>query len=210
MTFGIALEPIWIFDASDATAGWSLVYTWQIKINGRRNSSVGNASDLVTHRWAAHHCVGGSNPNAYERSLTSHAVYMLIQCTPLLVEKASVAPEVNLRNPLCAGEEARKWGNPPWLWNPGQTSPEVQNRGISGPTKRTCVLQKFKKKKKKINVVLTATTADADARSEWTLRVPKTVVFLTSKYVSFYCSQHFLLKFESNFMLKYLLICVHL
>ena len=25
----------------------------------------------------------------------------------------------------------------PWLWNPGQTSPEVQNRGISGPTKRT-------------------------------------------------------------------------
>ena len=32
--------------------------------------------------------------------------------------------------------------NPPWLWNPGQTSPEVQNRGISGSTKRTCVLQK--------------------------------------------------------------------
>ena len=25
---------------------------------------------------------------------------------------------------------------PPWLWNPGQTSPEVQNRGISGPTKK--------------------------------------------------------------------------
>ena len=33
------------------------------------------------------------------------------------------------------------------LWNPGQTSPEVQNRGISGPTKRTCVPQKFKIKK---------------------------------------------------------------
>ena len=98
--------------------------------------------------WAAHHCVGGSNPNACERSLASHAIYMLIQYTPLLVEKAGVAPEVNLRNPLCAGEEACKWGNPPWLWNPGQTSPEVQNRGISGPTKRTCVLQKIFKKKK--------------------------------------------------------------
>ena len=39
--------------------------------------------------------------------------------------------------------------DPPWLWNPGKTLPEVQNRGISGLTKRTCVLQKFKKKKKK-------------------------------------------------------------
>ena len=39
----------------------------------------------------------------------------LIQCTPLLVEKAGVAPEVNVRNQLCAGEEARKRGNPPWL-----------------------------------------------------------------------------------------------
>ena len=28
--------------------------------------------------------------------------------------------------------------DPPWLWNPGQTSPEVQNRGINVPTKRTC------------------------------------------------------------------------
>ena len=28
--------------------------------------------------------------------------------------------------------------DPPWLLYPGQTSPEVQNRGINGPTKRTC------------------------------------------------------------------------
>ena len=34
----------------------------------------------------------------------------------------------------------------PWFWNPGQTSPEVQNRGISGPTKRTYVLKIFLKK----------------------------------------------------------------
>ena len=32
------------------------------------------------------------------------------------------------------------------LWNPGQMSPEVQNRGISDPTKGTYVLQKLKNK----------------------------------------------------------------
>ena len=31
--------------------------------------------------------------------------------------------------------------DPSWLWNPGQTSSEVQNRDISDPTKRTYVLQ---------------------------------------------------------------------
>ena len=39
-----------------------------------------------------------------------------------------------LRNPLHAGEEAGKRGNPLWIWNLGQTSQEVQNGGISGPT----------------------------------------------------------------------------
>ena len=35
--------------------------------------------------------------------------------------------------------------DPPWLWNPGETSSEVQNRGISAsdPTKRTHVLEFF-------------------------------------------------------------------
>ena len=36
--------------------------------------------------------------------------------------------------------------DPLWLWNPRETSPEVQNRGISGPSKRTHVLQKMYKK----------------------------------------------------------------
>ena len=36
-----------------------------------------------------------------------------------------------------------------WISNPGQTSPEVQNRGISSPTKRTCLPQKFIKNKKR-------------------------------------------------------------
>ena len=55
------------------------------------------------------------------------------------IQSAGVAPEVNLRNNV----QVR---NPPWLWNPGQASPEVQNRDISGTTKRTCVLQKIFKK----------------------------------------------------------------
>ena len=60
---------------------------------------------------------------------------------------AEVAPEVNQRNPLHKGDEASKWGNPPWLWNPEETSPEIQKRGIiSGTTNRMHVLQKkFKK-----------------------------------------------------------------
>ena len=86
------------------------------------NSCPVNSTDCVpTVKISLAH----SNPDACERSLASHAVYTLIQCTPLLVEKAGVAPEVNLRNPLCTGEEAHKRGNPPWHWNPGQTSPEV-------------------------------------------------------------------------------------
>ena len=34
---------------------------------------------------------------------------------------------------------------PTLAWNPEEISPEVQNRGISGTTKRTCDLQKFNK-----------------------------------------------------------------
>ena len=53
---------------------------------------------------------------------------------------ASLAPPP-LRS---ANAQVRKrvW-DPPWLWNPGQMSPQVKNRGISGPQKRTCVLQNF-------------------------------------------------------------------
>ena len=44
-----------------------------------------------------------------------------------------VAPEVNLRNPLNMGYEVCKQG----IRNPGHTSSEVENRGISVPPKRT-------------------------------------------------------------------------
>ena len=54
-----------------------------------------------------------------------------------------VAPEAGLSNPLCASDEAYKPTDPPWLWSQGQTSPEVQHKDISGPTKRVDVLQSY-------------------------------------------------------------------
>ena len=61
------------------------------------------------------------------------------------IQPAGVTPELNLRI-----TQTRKHGkrDPPWFWNSGWTSPEAQNRGISGPMKRTWDLQKkFSKKK---------------------------------------------------------------
>ena len=56
-----------------------------------------------------------------------------------------VAPEVNLRELLTSISAKHEWGCPLWLWNPVDTFPEVQNRDISGPIKRTYVLQIKKK-----------------------------------------------------------------
>ena len=62
------------------------------------------------------------------------------------IQSAGVAPKVNLKI-----THVRKCGrDPPWLWNPGQTSPEVQNRGISGPAKRALCPPKHVKKERNI------------------------------------------------------------
>ena len=55
------------------------------------------------------------------------------------IQSVGVTPEVTLRITQARKHTKR---DPPWLWNPGQMSPEIQNRGISGPTKRTYVLKK--------------------------------------------------------------------
>ena len=47
--------------------------------------------------------------------------------------------EVDMRNPLHTG----KWRDPPWVWNPGQMSPEVQNRVSSDHTKIYLILKHF-------------------------------------------------------------------
>ena len=61
------------------------------------------------------------------------------------IQSAGVTPEVNLRNLLCACEDACKRGNPPWLWNPGQMSPEVQIGVSAVPWKDLCPPKIFKK-----------------------------------------------------------------
>ena len=83
-----------------------------------------------------------------------HAVYTLIQCTPLLVEKAGVAPDVTFRITACKQERVQA-RYPLWIWNPWGRTHEVQNRSNQwlhkmdlGPDK------KFKKKKKKSNRLL--------------------------------------------------------
>ena len=80
-----------------------------------------------------------------------HAVYMLIQCTPLLVEKAGVAPDVTFRITACKQERVQA-RYPLWIWNPWGRTNEVQNRSNQwlhkmdlGPDKKF-----LKKRKKKI------------------------------------------------------------
>ena len=45
------------------------------------------------------------------------AVYMLVQCTLLLVEKAGAAPDLALRFTACK-QVRMQVREPPWLWNP--------------------------------------------------------------------------------------------
>ena len=61
-------------------------------------------------------------------NMTSHhAVYMLIQCTSLLVEKAGVAPDMTFRITACKQERVQA-RYPLWIWNPWGRTHEVQNR----------------------------------------------------------------------------------
>ena len=60
---------------------------------------------------------------------------------------AGATPKVNLRILLHAGDKVHKCR----LLNPGQMSPDVKNWDISGPIKRTNVLQKSKKKNRRIS-----------------------------------------------------------
>ena len=81
--------------------------------------------------------------------LGCHAIYTLIQCTPLLVEKAGVAPDVTFWITVHKQERVQA-RDPLQIWNPWGRTHEVQNRGNQwfhklglGTTKN------FKKKKKK-------------------------------------------------------------
>ena len=83
--------------------------------------------------------------------LRCHAVYTLIQCTPLLMEKAGVAPDVTL-GITTRKQERVQVRDPLRLWNPWGRTHEVKNRSNQwlhklglGPTK---ILKKKKKNAK--------------------------------------------------------------
>ena len=62
------------------------------------------------------------------RSSEKITLYVFVQCTPLLVEKAGVAPDVTLRFTACKQVRVQV-REPPWLYNPWGGSHKVQNRG---------------------------------------------------------------------------------
>ena len=69
----------------------------------------------------------------------------------------SIQSEVNLRITQVR-EHAR---DPPWLWNPGKTSPDVQNKCISGSMKR---IYKCPQKRRK---TLSVSTMEGTRVSQW-------------------------------------------
>ena len=75
------------------------------------------------------------------------AVYTLIQCTPLLVEKAAVAPDVTLRLTACKQVSVQVRETPGFKTH-GEGHTKSKLRAISDPTKWTLVQQKYLKKKK--------------------------------------------------------------
>ena len=57
-------------------------------------------------------------------------------------KSAGVTPEVNQES-IAHRRQSMPVRDPFWLWNPGNMSPEVQNRGISGHTLKKLVLPNF-------------------------------------------------------------------
>ena len=75
---------------------------------------------------------------------------------PAAKRLACVEPEVDLRECtllLILQKYFKKWKrqNPLWLLNPEEKSPEIQNRGTSGPQKGHAFAVNFKKQTNKKN-----------------------------------------------------------
>ena len=81
--------------------------------------------------------------------LGCHAVYTLIQCTPLLVEKAGVAPDMTFGITVCKQERVQA-RDPLWIWIPWGRTHKVQNRSNQWLHKLGLVPTKIKKKKKSL------------------------------------------------------------
>ena len=74
----------------------------------------------------------------------TYKTYMCVQCTPLLVEKACLAPDVAIR--FTAGKQVSvQRENQPGFKTHREGHTKSKTEAISGPTKWTLVQQKFKK-----------------------------------------------------------------
>ena len=88
------------------------------------------------------------------------------------IQSAGVAPEVNLRNSLHTGDKAHKWGIHPGFETQGRHCQKPQNRGISGPTKRTYVLKKFLKKSLQLDQSWESMQANSHSLRSWLCALP--------------------------------------
>ena len=126
---------------------------WKCAINGTQNSARGcRSSRYVGSLWSLG--VQGLGVgvymgwfwirNPYCRCLTccETAARLVLDLSPTNAcmqangwdnsaakRSVDVTPEVNLRNPLCAGSKAHMQNNLPWPWNPGWTSPKSPKQG---------------------------------------------------------------------------------
>ena len=113
-----------------------------IDLIGQWNSSVGNVSDLVMHHWAAHHYIGGSNPNACERSLASHAVYTLYSVHSYWW-KGQVSHQLWPSGSQHASKKECRWEIHSGFETHEEGHTKSKTGAISGCTKWTFVQQKF-------------------------------------------------------------------
>ena len=63
-------------------------------------------------------------------------------------KSAGITTNLNLMILLHSGEKAHKLGDPLWLWNPGQTSPEVPMRVSVAIKKDWCPQKNLKRERK--------------------------------------------------------------
>ena len=83
------------------------------------------------HQEVSRCCTRGESEYHHHASFsmcTSSQIKKGSDATLAIKRLVGVALEVNLRNLLHGSHKAGKPGNPPLVWNPGQPSPEVQNR----------------------------------------------------------------------------------
>ena len=86
--------------------------------------------------------------------------------------------------------------NPLWIWNPEETSPEIQNRGTSGPQIRTCECVQQKKTTTNIFYFWTVCTNICTDTSFWYQR--RDILVQASNYSSEYCTVKYY-KYMLNF-----------